>query len=56
MLDSELTKRAFGHPILDEWVLDKNIIYINHGSYGAAPRRMRPVRRWQDTSVPTPGT
>jgi isopenicillin-N epimerase len=49
MPDSEPTEPAFGHAILGEWMLDENIVYLNHGSYGAAPRRVLAAQqRWRD--------
>jgi isopenicillin-N epimerase len=28
----------FGHQILNEWYLDENVVFLNHGSFGAAPK------------------
>lgn len=30
----------FGHPMLAEWALDPGILYLNHGTVGAVPRRV----------------
>ena len=30
----------FGHPMLGEWMLDPGIVYLNHGTVGAPPRRV----------------
>jgi isopenicillin-N epimerase len=30
----------FGHPMLAEWALDPDIVYLNHGTVGAVPRRV----------------
>ncbi len=49
MPDSEHTLPAFGHAIRGEWMLDEDIVYLNHGSYGAAPRRVLAAQqRWRD--------
>ena len=32
--------RSFGHALLDEWLLDPAITYLNHGTLGATPRRV----------------
>jgi isopenicillin-N epimerase len=31
---------AFGHRMLAEWMLDPSILYLNHGTVGATPRRV----------------
>ena len=28
----------FGHPIVDRWLLDPELAFLNHGSFGATPR------------------
>ena len=30
---------AFGHPMRAAWALDPNVLYLNHGTVGAPPRR-----------------
>ena len=30
--------QAFGRALLDEWLFEKNLIFLNHGSFGAVPR------------------
>ncbi|MFM7058368.1 MAG: aminotransferase class V-fold PLP-dependent enzyme [Planctomycetota bacterium] len=32
------------HPLADEWELDPNCIYLNHGSFGPSPRSVRTSR------------
>ena len=32
------------HPLADEWELDPNCIYLNHGSFGPSPRSVRAAR------------
>lgn len=32
--------RPFGHAMLAEWMLDPSILYLNHGTVGATPRRV----------------
>ncbi|MEY4391354.1 MAG: Isopenicillin epimerase [Actinomycetota bacterium] len=40
----------YGRHLLDEWMLDPAIAYLNHGTVGAPPRRvMAEYRRIQDT-------
>jgi isopenicillin-N epimerase len=31
---------TFGRPMLDQWLLDPDVIYLNHGTVGATPRRV----------------
>ena len=39
----------YGRHLLDEWMLDPAIAYLNHGTVGAPPRRvMTEYRRIQD--------
>jgi isopenicillin-N epimerase len=35
----------FGHPMLAEWALDPDILYLNHGTVGAVPRRVLETQR-----------
>lgn len=35
----------FGHPMLAEWALDPDILYLNHGTVGAVPRRVLEAQR-----------
>jgi isopenicillin-N epimerase len=53
MLSSDsLLPRAgcpFGHALRDLWTLDPAIRFLNHGSYGAAPRHVLAAQsRWRD--------
>ena len=32
--------RMFGHSMLKEWALDPDVLYLNHGTVGAPPRRV----------------
>jgi isopenicillin-N epimerase len=39
----------FGKSIRKEWLLDEDIIFLNHGSFGACPRPVLAVQReWQE--------
>ena len=39
---------AFGHSLRAHWSLDPSITFLNHGSFGATPRRVQAVQRdWQ---------
>ena len=31
---------SFGHRMLEQWALDPEITYLNHGTVGAVPRRV----------------
>src|SRR5262245_39839092 len=33
-------KPSFGRGLLDEWLLDPAVTYLNHGTLGATPRRV----------------
>ena len=40
----------FGHNLRPYWSLDPDIHFLNHGSYGAAPRYVQAAQqRWRDT-------
>ena len=36
---------TFGHPMRDRWLLDRNVIYLNHGTVGAPPRAVIAAQR-----------
>ncbi len=39
---------TFGKEIRSEWLLDEDVIFLNHGSFGACPRSVLAVQReWQ---------
>ncbi len=39
----------YGRAIRSQWLLDDNIIFLNHGSFGACPKPVLAVQRqWQD--------
>lgn len=39
----------FGNAIRSEWMLDEDVIFLNHGSFGACPRSVLQVQReWQE--------
>ena len=39
----------FGKPIRAEWLLDDDVIFLNHGSFGACPRTVLHTQRaWQE--------
>ena len=39
----------FGHAMKEHWALDPTVIYLNHGTVGAPPRRVLDVQqRWRD--------
>jgi isopenicillin-N epimerase len=45
-----LASARFGHSMLSEWALDPSILYLNHGTVGAPPRRvLEEQRRIRDT-------
>jgi isopenicillin-N epimerase len=35
----------FGHAMLGEWALDPHVLYLNHGTVGATPRRVLAVQQ-----------
>ena len=35
-----MSRPAFGHAMLERWALDPSILYLNHGTVGAPPRRV----------------
>lgn len=37
--------RPFGHALLGEWALDPQVLYLNHGTVGATPRRVLAVQQ-----------
>ncbi len=40
---------TFGKEIRNEWLLDEDVIFLNHGSFGACPRSVLAVQReWQE--------
>jgi isopenicillin-N epimerase len=40
---------TFGKAIRNEWLLDEDVIFLNHGSFGACPRSVLTVQReWQE--------
>ena len=40
---------TFGKAIRSEWLLDEDVIFLNHGSFGACPRAVLAVQRaWQE--------
>jgi isopenicillin-N epimerase len=40
---------TFGKEIRKEWLLDEDIIFLNHGSFGACPRSVLAIQReWQE--------
>ncbi|HEY2382009.1 MAG TPA: aminotransferase class V-fold PLP-dependent enzyme [Terriglobia bacterium] len=40
-----MTTAPFGHSMLDRWMLDPSITYLNHGTVGAPPRRVLEVQQ-----------
>jgi isopenicillin-N epimerase len=42
-------RMKFGKAIRSEWLLDEDVIFLNHGSFGACPRSVLGVQReWQE--------
>jgi len=42
------TDRAFGRALRGEWLLEEGMTFLNHGSFGATPRRvLRAQERWR---------
>jgi isopenicillin-N epimerase len=40
--------RAFGRSIRQEWLLEEGMVFLNHGSFGATPRRVLAAQsRWR---------
>jgi isopenicillin-N epimerase len=35
-----VSRAAFGHAMLERWSLDPSILYLNHGTVGAPPKRV----------------
>ena len=41
--------QAFGPGLLDEWLIEKDLTFLNHGSYGAVPRVVLSAQNhWRD--------
>ncbi len=38
-------RAPFGHPMLTHWALDPDVLYLNHGTVGVAPRRVLAAQR-----------
>ena len=46
--DARPMTRPFGAAIRSEWLLDPDVAFLNHGSFGATPRRVLAAQdRWR---------
>ena len=45
-MSTQMKSTAFGRPMLEHWLLDPEIVYLNHGTVGAPPREVLEKQRW----------